>query len=180
MFTAEEFKARTNWKMSYAEYVACCCTRCSREKCPHRDAFRRVGFGCRAFGFGRALGDRGRAFRFGPGRRSGFGLGSFRFGRGSGLGVLAAAAHDDIGLDLRALHSALLLSGEMAAQAGRVLHGHGTGRALGRQAKLTQSAQHVFGLHVELSGEIFYLNFFFRHVYPPYQGCRQPYRAFRV
>lgn len=42
MFTAEEFKARTNWKMSYAEYVACCCTRCSREKCPHRDAFRRV------------------------------------------------------------------------------------------------------------------------------------------
>ena len=33
---------------------------------------------------------------------------------------------------------------------------------------------------VELSGEIFYLNFFFRHVYPPYQGCRQPYRAFRV
>lgn len=28
MFTAEEFKVRTNWKMSYAEYVACCCTRC--------------------------------------------------------------------------------------------------------------------------------------------------------
>lgn len=42
MFTAEEFKARTNWKMSYAEYAACCCTRCSRENCPHRDAFRRV------------------------------------------------------------------------------------------------------------------------------------------
>ena len=40
MFTAEEFKTRTNWKMSYAEYVACCCERCSRESCPHRDAFR--------------------------------------------------------------------------------------------------------------------------------------------
>lgn len=39
MFTAEEFKTRTNWKMSYAEYVACC-----RESCPHRDAFRRVPF----------------------------------------------------------------------------------------------------------------------------------------
>ena len=42
MFTAEEFTARTNWKMSYSEYVACCCTRCSRDNCPHRDAFRRV------------------------------------------------------------------------------------------------------------------------------------------
>ena len=27
MFTYEEFKSRTNWKMSYAEYVACCCER---------------------------------------------------------------------------------------------------------------------------------------------------------
>lgn len=42
MFTFEEFQARTSWKMSYAEYVACCCERCTRENCPHRDAFRRV------------------------------------------------------------------------------------------------------------------------------------------
>lgn len=42
MFTFEEFKARTSWKMSYSEYVACCCERCTRENCPHRDAFRRV------------------------------------------------------------------------------------------------------------------------------------------
>lgn len=40
--TAEEFETRTSWKMSYAEYVACCCERCTRENCPHRDAFRRV------------------------------------------------------------------------------------------------------------------------------------------
>lgn len=44
MFTYEEFKSRTNWKMSYAEYVACCCERCHREGCPHRDTFRRVPF----------------------------------------------------------------------------------------------------------------------------------------
>lgn len=42
MFTPEEFETRTSWKMSYAEYVACCCERCTRENCPHRDAFRRV------------------------------------------------------------------------------------------------------------------------------------------
>lgn len=39
MLTREEFETRTNWKMSYAEYVAC-----NREGCPHRDAFRRVPF----------------------------------------------------------------------------------------------------------------------------------------
>lgn len=44
MFTYEEFKSRTNWKMSYAKYVACCCERCHCEGCPHRDAFRRVPF----------------------------------------------------------------------------------------------------------------------------------------
>lgn len=44
MFTLEEFEARTNWKMSYAEYVACCYERYNREGCPHRDAFRRVPF----------------------------------------------------------------------------------------------------------------------------------------
>lgn len=44
MFTYEEFKSRTNWKMSYAEYVACCCERCRRDDCPHRNAFRRVPF----------------------------------------------------------------------------------------------------------------------------------------
>ena len=44
MFTYEEFKSRANWKMSYAEYVACCCERCHRDNCPHRDAFRRVPF----------------------------------------------------------------------------------------------------------------------------------------
>lgn len=43
MFTPEEFTARTSWKMSYAEYVACDCTRCSRrDGCPHRGAYRRV------------------------------------------------------------------------------------------------------------------------------------------
>ena len=42
MMTREEFEARTNWKMSYAEYLACDCSRCRREDCPHREAYRRV------------------------------------------------------------------------------------------------------------------------------------------
>ena len=42
MMTKKEFETRTNWKMSYAEYLACACWNCRREGCPHRDAFRRV------------------------------------------------------------------------------------------------------------------------------------------
>lgn len=42
MMTKEQFETRTSWKMTYAEYVACDCTRCSREDCPHREAYRRV------------------------------------------------------------------------------------------------------------------------------------------
>lgn len=43
MMTKEEFETRTNWKMSYAEFIACDCTRCDRKHdCPHRGAYRRV------------------------------------------------------------------------------------------------------------------------------------------
>ena len=41
--TREQFE-RTNWAMSYEEFLACVCTRCIRDGCPHRDAFRRVPF----------------------------------------------------------------------------------------------------------------------------------------
>lgn len=41
--TREQFE-RTNWSMSYEEFQACDCTRCSREGCPHREAYRRVPF----------------------------------------------------------------------------------------------------------------------------------------
>lgn len=42
--TREEFETRTNWKMSYAEYLTCDCSQCGREDCPHREAYRRVPF----------------------------------------------------------------------------------------------------------------------------------------
>ena len=42
MLTKEQFENNTGWKMTYAEYLACDCTQCSREGCPHRQAFRRV------------------------------------------------------------------------------------------------------------------------------------------
>ena len=42
--TREEFETRTNWRMSYEEFTACDCTRCTCEDCPHRGAFRRVPF----------------------------------------------------------------------------------------------------------------------------------------
>ena len=41
MMTRERF-AETNWKMSYEEYQKCDCTKCKKEKCPHRGAYRRV------------------------------------------------------------------------------------------------------------------------------------------
>lgn len=41
--TKEQF-SRTGWKMTYAEFCACDCTKCSRQDCPHRDAYRRVPF----------------------------------------------------------------------------------------------------------------------------------------
>lgn len=39
--TEKEFK-NTNWKMTYEEYQTCNCTECNKEKCIHREAFRRV------------------------------------------------------------------------------------------------------------------------------------------
>lgn len=41
MMTRERF-TETNWKMTYEEYQKCDCTECEREKCIHRDAYRRV------------------------------------------------------------------------------------------------------------------------------------------
>lgn len=39
--TREQFE-KTNWQMSYEEYAACDCTKCSNQECKHRKAFRRV------------------------------------------------------------------------------------------------------------------------------------------
>lgn len=41
MMTKERF-SETNWKMSYEEYQKCDCTKCKKEECPHRDAYRRL------------------------------------------------------------------------------------------------------------------------------------------
>lgn len=41
MMTEERFK-ETNYKMSYEEYKKCCCHRCMKEDCIHRDAYRRL------------------------------------------------------------------------------------------------------------------------------------------
>lgn len=41
--TKEQF-ANTGFRMTYAEYSACDCGKCSKENCPHRDAFRRFPF----------------------------------------------------------------------------------------------------------------------------------------
>lgn len=41
MMTEERFK-ETNYKMSYEEYKKCCCQRCMKEDCIHRDAYRRL------------------------------------------------------------------------------------------------------------------------------------------
>ena len=38
--TEQRFQ-ETGFRMTYAEFSACDCTKCSRENCPHRDAFRR-------------------------------------------------------------------------------------------------------------------------------------------
>lgn len=40
--TREQFEHNTNWKMSYEEFEKCNCTKCDREGCIHREAFRRV------------------------------------------------------------------------------------------------------------------------------------------
>ena len=37
-----EWFAKTNYKMSYEEYIECYCPECERENCPHRDAYRRM------------------------------------------------------------------------------------------------------------------------------------------
>lgn len=42
MMTREQFENNTSWKMSYEEFQKCDCTRCKKENCPHRKAFRRV------------------------------------------------------------------------------------------------------------------------------------------
>lgn len=40
VMSEERFK-QTNYKMSYAEYVACYCPDCCVHTCPHREAYRR-------------------------------------------------------------------------------------------------------------------------------------------
>ena len=47
--TEQRFQ-ETGFRMTYAEFSACDCTKCSRENCPHRDAYRRFPFidGCLA------------------------------------------------------------------------------------------------------------------------------------
>lgn len=42
IFTREEFEARTNYKMSYEEYVKTYCPDCNNENCIHRNAYRRM------------------------------------------------------------------------------------------------------------------------------------------
>lgn len=39
--TKEQFE-KTNYKMSYTEYNKCDCSKCNRENCIHRGAFRRL------------------------------------------------------------------------------------------------------------------------------------------
>lgn len=40
--TREQFENNTNWKMTFEEFEKCDCTKCNREGCPHREAYRRV------------------------------------------------------------------------------------------------------------------------------------------
>lgn len=40
--TREEFVSRTNYKMSYEQYLKCDCLQCNRENCIHRGAYRRM------------------------------------------------------------------------------------------------------------------------------------------
>ena len=42
MLTRNEFETRTGYKMSYDEYVKTHCPNCTKENCPHRNAFRRL------------------------------------------------------------------------------------------------------------------------------------------
>lgn len=39
--TTERFE-ETGYKMTYEEFQKCNCTKCKREGCPHREAYRRV------------------------------------------------------------------------------------------------------------------------------------------
>ena len=39
--TREEFE-RSNWKMTYEEYMACYCPKCKNHECVHRECFRRL------------------------------------------------------------------------------------------------------------------------------------------
>lgn len=41
MMTKERFK-RTNYKMSYEEYMKCYCGECDKIDCIHRNAYRRI------------------------------------------------------------------------------------------------------------------------------------------
>ncbi len=41
--TEQRFQ-ETGFRMTYAEFSACDCTKCSRENCPHREAYRRFPF----------------------------------------------------------------------------------------------------------------------------------------
>ncbi len=40
--TKERFENGTNWQMTYEQCKACYCPDCTKENCPHRDAYRRV------------------------------------------------------------------------------------------------------------------------------------------
>ena len=41
MMTKERFK-KTNYKMSYEEYMKCYCGECNKTDCIHRNAYRRI------------------------------------------------------------------------------------------------------------------------------------------
>lgn len=40
--TKEYFEDVTSWNMTWEEYQACDCTKCDKEQCIHRGAYRRV------------------------------------------------------------------------------------------------------------------------------------------
>lgn len=40
--TKEHFENNKNWKMTWEEFQKCDCSKCNKENCIHREAFRRV------------------------------------------------------------------------------------------------------------------------------------------
>lgn len=40
--TKEQFQINTNWKMTWEEFQKCDCSKCNKENCIHREAFRRM------------------------------------------------------------------------------------------------------------------------------------------